>query len=187
MSAVAYALLTVASLFMLALLEAFVQIALRRLGPEDLPDSRFLLGMALAGYLLAQLPAGTLLYGWSGAVLRVIAADVLLLAGFYWLLLWLMGRANRYRQTLTALLGTGALLTLAQWPLAWWWKQGAVGAEPAVGATVGLLAVVVWSLIVQAHIVTRALSSPFGAGLMVAVAYFLLNYQISGHLAPAPR
>lgn len=172
---------------MFALLEAFLRIALRRLGPEDLPDSRFLLGIVLAAYLLVQIPVGVLLYGWASGVFQVIAADALLLGGFFWLLLWLTGRTNRYRQTLTALLGTGTLLTLIQWPLVWWWKLSGGESQPAIAATAGLLAMVVWSLIVQAHIVARALSSPFGAGLMVAVAYFLLNYQISGQLAPAPR
>jgi hypothetical protein len=172
---------------MLSLVQAFLQITLRQLGPEDLPDSRFLLTLTLLSYVLAQVPVAVLLYGWSAPAIRVIAIDALLLAGFFWGLLRLTGRSNRYTRSLTALLGTGAILTLIQWPLAWWWKTTGAGNEAPIGATLGLLAMVIWSLVVQAHIVSRALSSPFGAGLMVALAYFLINYQLSGQVAPVPR
>jgi hypothetical protein len=169
---------------MFALLQAFLQIALRRLGPEDLPDSRFLMGVALVGYVLAQVPIAVLLHGWEFSAARAIAADALLLAGFFWVMLWASGRLSRYRRTLSALLGAGALLTVMQWPLVWWWKMGAAEGEGPIGATVGLLAMMVWSILIQAHIAARALSSPFGAGMLVAVAYFLLNYEITAQLAP---
>lgn len=169
---------------MLPLLQAFLQIALRRLGPEDLPDSRFLLGVAFYSYVLAQVPIAMLLHGWNFSAARAIAADVLLLAGFFRVMLWASGRLPRYRRTLTALLGVGALLTVIQWPLVWWWKIGAAQGEGPIGATLGLLAMMAWSIAIQAHIAARALSSPFGAGMLVALAYFLLNYQITAQLAP---
>lgn len=172
---------------MLALTQAFLQIVLRRLGPEDLPDSGFLLGVTLASYLLAQLPVAALLFGWSAVALQAIAVNSLLLAGFFWTLLQLTGRAHRYRQTLTALLGTGTLLMLPQWPLAWWWKMASGTGEPPVGPAAGLLAIVLWSLIVQAHVTSRALSSHFSLGLVVAIAYVFVSYQIAGQVGPAPR
>lgn len=171
---------------MLALFQAFLQIALRRLGPEDLPDSRFLFGVAIGSYVLAQVPVALLLHGWKVSAAAVIAVDVLLLTGFFWAMLWASGRLARYRRTVTALLGTGAMLAVMQWPLVWWWKMAGAQGQGPIGATIGLLAMMVWSITIQAHIAARALSSPFGAGVLVAIAYFLLNYEITAQFAPLP-
>ncbi len=170
---------------MLALLDAFFQIVTRRRGPEDLPDSQFLLSVALAAYMLAQVPVAAVLYGWSGTALLAVVIDTALLALCFWLLLRLTQRLGRFRRTLTALLGTGALLALPQAPLVFFSKVATAAGQAPIGPTVGLLVLLFWSIIVQAHIASRALSSNFGVGLAVALAYFMLSYQVSGQFAPA--
>lgn len=170
---------------MLALLEAFFQIATRRRGPEDLPDSQFLLRLALVAYMLAQVPVVGVLYGWTGAALVAIVADTGLLALFFWLMLKVTRHPGRYRRTLTALLGTGALLALAQAPLVFFSKLAGSTGQPPAGPTLGLLLVLFWSIVVQAHIASRALSSNFGIGLAVALVYFMLSYQLAGQIPPA--
>jgi len=170
---------------MLALIEVFFHILTRRRGPEDLPDSQFLLSIALGAYVMAQAPVAALLYGWSGAALLAIMLDTALLALCFWLLLSFTRHLGRYRRTLTALLGTGALLALPQAPLVFFSKLAAASGQAPIGATVGLLALLFWSIMVQAHIASRALSSNFGIGLAVALAYFLLSYQVSGQFSPA--
>lgn len=169
---------------MLALLDAFFQIATRRLGPEDLPDSHFLLQVALAAYLLTQVPVAAVLYGWTGTALLAIVLDALLLAACFWLLLRVTGHASRYQRTLIALLGTGALLALPQAPLVYFARLATLMDEAPIGPSLGLLALLCWSIIVQAHIASRALSSGFSTGLAVALSYFLLNFQIAGQLLP---
>lgn len=164
---------------MLALLEAFFNIIMRRRGPEDLPDSQFLMGGALAAYLLTQVPVAVMLYGWSASALLAIVADAALLALFFRALLQLMGRVTRYRRTLTALLGTGALLALPQAPLVFFSQLATAAGQTPLGPTLGLLALLFWSIVVQAHIASRAMSRSFGIGLAVAVAYFILSYQLS--------
>lgn len=169
---------------MLALLEAFFQITTRRRGPEDLPDSQFLLNAAIAAYMLAQVPVAAVLYGWSGTALAAIVVDTVLLALCFWLLLNFTRHLGRYRRTLTALAGTGALLALPQAPLVFFSKLASAAGQAPVGPTMGLLALLFWSIVVQAHIASRALSSNFGVGLAVALGYFLLSYQVSGQFAP---
>ncbi len=170
---------------MLALLEAFFFILTRRRGPEDLPDSQFLLTITLAAYMIAQAPVAAVLYGWSAAAMLAIVLDTVLLAVCFWLLLSFTRHGGRYRRTLTALLGTGALLALPQAPLVFFSKLATAAGQAPIGPTVGLLALLFWSIMVQAHIASRALSSNFGVGLAVAIAYFLLSYQVSGQFAPA--
>ena len=169
---------------MLALLDVFFQIVMRRRGPEDLPDSSFLLWLAMGAYALAQLPTAALIFGWTSTALAAVALDCALLAGAFRVLLQLTGHAPRFHQTLTALAGTGALLALAQAPLVYFAKLAGAGGSPAAGPTLGLLALLLWSIVVQAHIASRALSAGYGTGLAVAIGYFLLSYQISGIFAP---
>jgi hypothetical protein len=142
--------------------------------------------MTLAIYMLAQIPVVIVLYGWGGASLFAILLDAGLLALYFWLVLRVTQRTARYRRTLTALLGTGALLSLLQAPLVVISKfAGAAGNSP-VGPTLGLLLVLFWSIVVQAHIVSRALSSSIGMGLAVAIAYFLVSYQVTAQFPGAP-
>lgn len=169
---------------MLALLDAFFQIAIRRSGPEDLPESVFLLQVVLAAYLVTQLPVAVILYGWGGTALLAIVLDSVLLGLAFWLLLRLTGRSARFQRTFTALLGTGALLALPQAPLVYLSKAASVAGQTPVGPSFGLLALLVWSILVQAHIASRALSSGFATGLAVALSYFMLSYQIAGQLLP---
>lgn len=170
---------------MLALIEAFFAIVLRRRGPEDLPDSGFLLALTLGAYVAVQALLATAFYGWSGRALQALLLDVALLAGCYWLLLRLAGRPARFRRTLTALAGTGAVLALPQAPLVWFSGIAAAGGDAAVGPKLLLLLLLVWTIVVQAHITSRALSATFWVGLAVALGYFILSYEVSGQLIPA--
>ncbi len=169
---------------MLALLDAFLQIVLRRRGPEDLPDSAFLLCLALAAYAIAQLPTAGVIFGATSTAIMAIVVDCVLLTTVFWLLLYFTGHAPRFRQTLTALAGTGALLALAQAPLVYLARLAGTAGQPAAGPTLGLLALLLWSIIIQAHIASRALSGGYGVGLAVALVYFILSYEVSGLFAP---
>lgn len=170
---------------MFALLEAFFQIAMRRRGPEDLPDSSFLLYASLAAYMLAQVPVALEFYGRSMSSLLAILADTGLLALVFWLPLQFTRRTGRYRRTMTALAGTGALLSLVQAPLVFFSGMASTAGQPPVGATLGLLLLLIWSIVVQAHIAARALSSTFWVGLAVALVYFAVSSRVAGQFAQA--
>jgi hypothetical protein len=169
---------------MLRIFDAFLQIALRRRGPEDLPDSRFLLVIAGLAYVMVQGLVASAAYDSPLTLARSLVLDLVLLCGLLWGLLRLTGHPGRFRQTLTAMLGTGALLGLAVLPFNLLIDAG--GGKPAFWPTIGLLGVVSWSLVVNGHIFSRALSRPFPAGLAIAVSYFFLNYLVFAQLGPPP-
>jgi hypothetical protein len=171
---------------MLPLFRAFLQIIMRRLGPEDLPDSRLLAIICLNAYVLSQVPPALQVYGASWITASAIAIDVLMLVGAVWALLRLTGHSQRYRQTLTALLGTNALLTLPLVPLNFWLERFTQAGHAPAGPSIAILLLITWSLTVQAHILARALSRPFVIGLLIAVGYFIANYALIWQLAP-PR
>lgn len=171
---------------MLPILDAFLQILFRRRGPEDLPDSSLLLLLAGVAYVASQALLAAPVYGAAEPVARSLALDLLLLCGCVWGLLRLTGHRSRFRQTLTAVFGTSALLALCMVPFNYWLDATASPDGAPLAPTVGLLAVLSWSLVVNGHIFSRALSQPFITGLAVAVAYFFLNYLVFAQLAPPP-
>ncbi len=171
---------------MLSILAAFLQIALRRRGPEDLPASRLLLFAAGLVYVTGQALLGLSVYHSVLPLARSLVLDLLLLCGVVWGLLRLTGHVTRYRQTLTAMFGTGALLGICMLPFNYWLDVAATPDKPALGPTIGLLAIVSWSLVVNGHIFSRAMSLPFAPALAIAIGYFFLNYLVFVQLGPAP-
>jgi len=171
---------------MLVYVQTLINIALRRLGPEDLPDSRFLLGLTLLAYLLLQVPLAWIAYGPSTEIVTTIAVSALLLIGFLWALLRLMGLRSRFRQTLTALLGVSALLSLLSIPFSVW-HEATKDVQPATALpSISILAIMLWSVVIDGHIMSRALSKPFAVGLMIAIAYFFLHMRVLFELMPEP-
>jgi hypothetical protein len=171
---------------MLPIFDVFLQIALRRRGPEDLPDSQFLLLIAGLAYLATQAVLALPVYGTPLVIARSLALDVLLVCGLLWGLLRLAGHALRFRQTLTAIFGTGALLGACMLPFNYWLDLVAGPGKSAVGPRIALLAIISWWVVVNGHIFSRALSAPFAAGLAISVGYFFLNYLVFAQFGPAP-
>ena len=168
---------------MLQLLRAFLDICLLRRRPQDLPASMFLLYLTLAGHLLTGLlvslashpPASALLLGLS---------DTLLLVGLTASLLYVNQLQARFQQTLTALAGSGTLLSLVALPLTFWWfALRAVGEDPTMPAVL-LLVIVVWSLVVMGHILRHALSAPLIIGLVVAVIFYWIAVSVQNAFFP---
>jgi hypothetical protein len=155
---------------------------MQRLGPEDLPDSRFLLGFSMAVYLLLQVFLAVILFGPSVILVKTLALDIALLVFCLWALLRLSGYQIRFRQTLTALLGTSALLSFLSAPFSLW-RQYTINLEldAALPSTI-VFGIMLWSLVVDGHILSRALSKPFGVGLIVSVIYFFLHALVLSQL-----
>lgn len=159
---------------MLQFLKVYLDIVLWRRGPQDLPASPLLLGLSAAVYVLVSVVQLTLL-GESGAAWFVfVVLDPLLLTGGVWLLLRFFDRRERFLQTATAVLGTGALLgVLLFLPM-----QGLMSAlEVSPGSTLAgfaaLSLVVVFSL-VTGRILKLATDSNLFTGIALSLTYFLL-------------
>jgi hypothetical protein len=168
------------------LLTIWLDICLLRAGPQDLPASRVLLGLALIAYLLVS----TLLAlpGYSLATsLQIATTDLLLLLLFAGSVLYLTGNLARIYQTLSALAGAGTLLGLLALPLV----QSLYGARESgqVSLAVLLLWLLLmgWNLLVVAHIVRHALSVILPIAVGIAVLYTLIAMQLITALFPPPN
>ena len=94
-------------------LQAFLDIALWRKGPQDLPASARLLGFVAVWYVgLSYVQIRLMGIGVPDALV-IAGVDVLMLCAWLALALSIFGLRSRLTQTLTALLGVGVLLALA--------------------------------------------------------------------------
>ena len=168
---------------MQALLKVFWDIALWRRGPRDLPPSRGLLLAAAFLYTATSTTVSWLIDGPALALARGVA-DLAFTAGVFWLCLAVGRRSHRWWQTLTAVFGTGTLVTLPM--LAVLLLAGALGPDGPVAGAVKLLLLPlqIWGLCVLAHIVRVALDAPLVVGIAVSTTYYLLGYLFIERLLP---
>ena len=166
------------------LVRPFVNLCLLTAVPQDLPASRTLLTLALAGYAAVGLFLAVPLYGGLSGVLQT-ALDVAMLAFYTWLLLRVSGHAARFDQTLTALAGAGIVLGLVALPLVFSLYASEARGVDNVPATLGYLFLVVWLIVVYGHIFRHALSRPFSAGVFVSLGYMALSALVMGLVFPS--
>jgi hypothetical protein len=166
------------------LLLVWFDICLLRAGPQDLPASRELLGLAIASYTLVSFLLSAPGYPLATAG-QMALVDVALLIVFPASLLYLLGKPARVYQTLTALAGTGTLLGLIALPVMPLLLQGEGSGPPPVFASLLWLVLFGWTLMVVAHIMRHALSVNLPVAIGIAVVYSLLAMQIIAMLFPA--
>ena len=100
---------------------AFVEIALHRRGPDELPASRFVLGMVLVAYLAVAFATLRLGAGVEHPIL-LLAVDTVFSLAFIWSVLKAFDHERRFKQTASALLGTDTFLNFMSMPLILWGK-----------------------------------------------------------------
>lgn len=133
----------------------------------------------LAGLLI--LPSGNA----RGVGLLTLTADVIFIAAWYWLLLRLFRRDERYHQTAAAILGCTALLTPPLALAAQLVEASASGriAWLAAPALLVFVAMVVWSVLVSAHILRHALERPLPICVILVVVQ-LISEQLLVSILP---
>jgi len=168
---------------MQALIKALWDIALHRRDPSFLPDSLVLVGVAAPGSAAASALPSWMIYGTQALVSRTVA-DLALTVLLFWLLLGVARRRHRFNQTITAVLGTGALLSpLVILLLAL--KDAAVASYPlALVVWAGSVAVIVWYTFVVGHIVRAALDTGPFTGMAVAITYLVASAAVLSRLFP---
>lgn len=158
---------------MMELIVLFVDICLFKKGPQDVPASRFLFGLALCAYWTVGILLLSLQSDWLDAGAQALTESLLLMA-FAWGVLVVTHKVPRWLQTTTTLLATDALISLPGAVLLSAWL-----AHPAAeGLQLALLALTVWHLAVIAHVVRLALSRSFMLGVVLAVGYVSVTYGI---------
>lgn len=168
---------------MLAFLKAFWDIALWRRDPSHLPDSLGLVTLTGAAYAAMSAVQSWMLQGTDRLLART-GADLALTALLVWLLLFVTRRMHRFNQTLSAVLGTGALLSpLVILLLA---LRGPADASHAVALLVwaGSVAVILWYTFILGHIVRTALDTGLFTGTAIAITYVVASAALLTRIFP---
>ncbi len=164
---------------MLDLFKVFVDIALWRKGPQQLPASGLLLFITVAIYGALALALGSVVGRPEDRLALRTVLELGLGLGWIWLLLALFRRSTRFFQTATAILGTTALLT----PLVLGLQAVLVRLGQTHVLTVpllfGLLTVVVWYLLITAHILRSALEVSLFVAVLLTLLYMGCEYLIT--------
>jgi hypothetical protein len=153
-----------------AMIRLYIDIALWRRGPQEVPMAAPILPVTALVYFLISVASVWLasrampLPETSGrqAEAWLIAADVLFLCAWYWWLLRAFGRVERYRQTISAVFGVAALLELpsvmvVQLLLS---SSSDKAGTLAIAASIATLVMVIWALLANAHILRHAIEKP---------------------------
>ncbi len=160
-----------------SLLSCLLAIVLLRRGPQDLPAGRSTLLACLSLYvLIAALSLNTGRVPENPTAVLILAAGMPLL--LVWIVLRLRDRVSRWTQTLSALYGTSALLSLLTLPL-----NFHATSEPSGAMVLISLVVFFWSFMVDAHIWRHALDTRLAGGFAVAMLLFVFTYSLISSLA----
>lgn len=165
-----------------AIVNFFIELALLRRAPQDLPASTVLFWLVLTAALIS----GVMLAGSAGVqIMEGLEQTVMgfaLMLGALYLALNLVKRPQRFLQAATALLGVETLISLfALLPVG---LAGPVTANAGAQAFAGLLflALVGWSVLITGHILRHTFGISLIQGVAIGIGFDLLSYVIVGAL-----
>lgn len=181
---------------MLRVALAFVDIALHRRGPDQIPASGFLFTIVVSVYLLsAYLALGVAPPppGDSAAAARAVALAPFLIpiesavyGAFIWGLLKSFQHDRRFLQTATALFGTDTLFTLMSLPLLAWVSALDAAGQAATMPTVLYWVLLIWSIDVSGFVLARAIERPYALAVMIVIGYVLLTISVRASFFAEP-
>jgi hypothetical protein len=166
-------------------LKVFFDIVLWRRGPQDLPSSMLLVAATLVAYVLVSVLQLALMHESGSAYFVFLVADPVVLMSWIWIVLKVYRREERYPQTIAAILGSSALISLVlSVPL-----QVLVGVDAARTATpaaqVLALGLILVFVLVAGRIVKLATDSNLFTGICVTAIYvFVINAIAAKIMAP---
>ena len=160
---------------MQAFIKTLFDIVTIRKGPDAIPYSWLLLNVATAMWFLPLLALVAVVQDFGRSAVAVLVASWGLSLVCYAFVIMLAGYRNRLLQSLTAIIGCGAIIFFAQ-------VASLIVTSLLLGAAVAEIVVdllLFWSVYVKGHIVSRTISRGWYVGLVIAIAVFLLQYAFT--------
>lgn len=163
---------------MYELIMLFFRIAVFKRGPQDVPASPLVLKVILPVYVLVNFLI-LMLNGTASTAVLQIGADFAMMLCFTWPMLYFAGKRARFPQTLSAMVGTDAVISFVAIP-----AIASLNSQPSELAYFIMLAMMVWHWLVSGHILRNALDRSWFFGLGLALLYIMLSSQIMAALFP---
>ncbi|MCG8378179.1 MAG: hypothetical protein MI865_01760 [Proteobacteria bacterium] len=156
-------------------------------GPQDIPESKNLLTLCLLVYGICSVVLVLLTESADKAIFAALL-EILLIMIFTQILLQIKGKSSRWIQTVTALSGTGVIISIIAFPI---YLMIGIGdsneltAQSGQGFGLMLLALLAcWNILIMAHILRHALEVNLFSALMFSIAYILIVVSLTAVVIP---
>jgi hypothetical protein len=165
------------------LFSIFFDICRFKLGPQDLPASSLLLKITLLFYMMVGGILSLLQSSVKEALLSTLleATMMVLLVSS---LLYFTHLSTRIVQTLTALAGTGTIITILSIPLVDWFEQAKLAQQDLTLPIILILCFMWWNFAVYAHILRQALEVNLSTSLIVTMVIYIFTLTVLEQLIP---
>ncbi len=155
--------------------------------PQDLPYSSHLPLLLVAASVILDMLVGDALHDTGNTFARSLLSTGVVL-GLCWVALAIRGLNNRFAQSATALVACSLLFSLLQLPLAWLAGPPPPSADQLTTLQVLIgwitIALFVWQVSIDAHIMRHAMDAPFGLAFALVlswvIAYWALDRVLFG-------
>lgn len=157
----------------IVIIRLYFKVCLLECAPQDVPGSWVLLVPTVGVYLIIAFLVTNLNAAVTDTPL-VGLIDVGFLFGFVYALLSICRKPSRWTQTVTALAGCGIIIGALSIPLL------IAKSDPASTAFMGQIttilqyALMIWYMVVMAHIFRHAVAASFATGLFLSLLYAVL-------------
>lgn len=159
-----------------------------RSGPHELTHSPKLLIALIVSSVILDLGIGSAIE-YSGPLLARSLLSMVLLLALSWTALSLRGMLHRYVQTASALVLCAMVFSVIALPLALAFGTPPAADQPLNGAQMLIaligLAVVIWKIWVDAHIVRQAIDAPMSLGVMLALSWAIADWALGQAIFPS--
>jgi len=165
------------------ILGEFFSLCLLHRKPQDLPASGMLLALTLASYtalnVILALDRITVVKAMEAGILESLLVTIIT-----FVILGLSHLVNRWMQTLTALAGTGCIMSLLALPI--YYGSSYAGSDALLRTILLLsyLGLLIWNIVVMAHILRHALDTSFVSGIIFAMIYIVITSIIINLAVP---
>ncbi len=166
---------------------AFLDICLLKKRPQDIPASKNLLTICLIAYGFLSIQLALLSQPIEKAILAgIIEVGFIML--FSLAVLQIGGKSSRWVQTVTALAGTGVIISLIAIPLYLFIGTNSDDSSLTDGVqALGLLLLAVlacWNISIMGHILRYALEINMFSSIILAVSYIWLIFNFTTAIMP---
>ena len=151
------------------LLRLFSQITLLRRGPQDLPVSPAALVLSVLGYFLINCAVNVALPIGGAAWLVDLLLDIGFTLLWYTVLMRAVNRRERFLQTVTAVFGYQMIISPFWVAAAFLTKRYADDAVWQLPVSIASLAIVIWTITINAHILKSALEWAMPACVLLVI------------------
>ena len=168
-----------------SLLAIILGICTLKKGPQDIPESYALQRQLLWAYIL--LGCMSIFVGSQASIFVAIGQaflETFALTVFTYLLLSYFSFIHRFKQVISALYASGALISIVSLPFVY--QVEILSRDQLPLGLLGWLVFIImcWSFVVMAHILRQAIQKNLSTCLLLTFCYIYLSYQVINMVFP---